>query len=340
MTTPHLPTGPLTLDEINKTLRDIIASLGISVGGSGSLTVSGNASISGTNTGDQDLSSLVVGPSSVTDGHLAVFDGITGKLIKDGGAVPSGNTLTKLSSGSKSSNFSLIVPMNNYVLASTFAETNGGTVIEALSFDVIAGNPLLGTEGIPITNPVGVINLTGEAGGQGNIPGVYSNGTLGVGATFTVDVGSMPLLYDDGNAVADGDRILFGGQTDATQNGIYTYVLATGVCTRATDYDQAAEILKGTYVWGNTLTTGSSNVYMVSTSPLIVGTDNIVFKKSVGINTGTVPISNSLATQSFPSPINGQSQDYKIVATSTSAGILPSWNTAVGTLVIYYAEYV
>ncbi len=30
----------------------------------------------------------VVGPASVTDGDLAVFDGTTGKLIKDGGAVP------------------------------------------------------------------------------------------------------------------------------------------------------------------------------------------------------------------------------------------------------------
>lgn len=30
----------------------------------------------------------VVGPSSATDGNLAVFDSTTGKLIKDGGAVP------------------------------------------------------------------------------------------------------------------------------------------------------------------------------------------------------------------------------------------------------------
>ncbi len=33
----------------------------------------------------------VVGPSGASDGHLAVFDGATGKLIKDGGAVPSGS---------------------------------------------------------------------------------------------------------------------------------------------------------------------------------------------------------------------------------------------------------
>lgn len=32
----------------------------------------------------------VVGPASATDGNLAVFDGTTGKLIKDGGAAPTG----------------------------------------------------------------------------------------------------------------------------------------------------------------------------------------------------------------------------------------------------------
>jgi hypothetical protein len=34
----------------------------------------------------------VTGPSSATDGHLAVFDGTDGKKIKDGGAVPSGSS--------------------------------------------------------------------------------------------------------------------------------------------------------------------------------------------------------------------------------------------------------
>mgnify|MGYP001236458252 CR=1 FL=1 len=32
----------------------------------------------------------VTGPSDATDGHLAVFDGATGKLLKDGGAIPAG----------------------------------------------------------------------------------------------------------------------------------------------------------------------------------------------------------------------------------------------------------
>lgn len=34
----------------------------------------------------------VVGPASATDGNLVVFDGATGKLVKDGGPVPSGGS--------------------------------------------------------------------------------------------------------------------------------------------------------------------------------------------------------------------------------------------------------
>lgn len=40
----------------------------------------------GTSTGI-NLAPYVVGPSSAVDGHLAVFDGTTGKLIRDGGAL-------------------------------------------------------------------------------------------------------------------------------------------------------------------------------------------------------------------------------------------------------------
>ena len=38
----------------------------------------------------------VVGPSTAVDGHLAVFDGTTGKTLKDGGAVPAGGSFTAL----------------------------------------------------------------------------------------------------------------------------------------------------------------------------------------------------------------------------------------------------
>lgn len=55
----------------------------------------------------------VVGPASATDGHLAVFDGTTGKLIKDGGAVPaagSGNIgYLNVPSQSKSADYTAVL---------------------------------------------------------------------------------------------------------------------------------------------------------------------------------------------------------------------------------------
>jgi hypothetical protein len=45
---------------------------------------SGNTLVGGNPAGTGN----VVGPGSAVDGHLTVFDGVTGKLIKDGGAVP------------------------------------------------------------------------------------------------------------------------------------------------------------------------------------------------------------------------------------------------------------
>jgi len=41
----------------------------------------------------------VVGPTGAIDGHLAVFDGTTGKLIKDGGAIPSGTIAVETPTG-------------------------------------------------------------------------------------------------------------------------------------------------------------------------------------------------------------------------------------------------
>jgi hypothetical protein len=60
-------------------------------GAGGTISVSGGTatlSITGGTAGTGD----VVGPASAVDGHLAVFDTTTGKLIKDGGAVPAGSS--------------------------------------------------------------------------------------------------------------------------------------------------------------------------------------------------------------------------------------------------------
>lgn len=70
-----------------KAIKDAHNVPSVAPGTSGNVMKSdGTDWVSGTVAGTGD----VVGPASAIDGHLAVFDSTTGKLIKDGGAVPGG----------------------------------------------------------------------------------------------------------------------------------------------------------------------------------------------------------------------------------------------------------
>ena len=106
----------------------------------------------------------------------------------------------------------------------------------------------------------------------------YSNGTAGVGATlsgsgtFTVD-GFTPVVTD---------RVLIKDQASAVQNGAYTVtsVGASWVLTRATDYDESAEIAPGDSFVINYGTTLANTLWVQDTNdPIVIGTDGITFSQ-------------------------------------------------------------
>lgn len=111
---------------------------------------------------------------------------------------------------------------------------------------------------------------------------VYANGVLGVGATLT-NAGAMAALSLDGVSVAVGNRVLVKNQASTFQNGIYTVtVVGSGavnwVLTRATDYDQAAEIAEDQIVLVNQGTVSAGLAYQeTSPGPFTMGTSAITF---------------------------------------------------------------
>jgi len=80
----------------------------------------------------------------------------------------------------------------------------------------------------------------------------YSNGTAGVGATITGSAsGALPSI--DGVTLTAGDRILVKNQSTASENGVYVVTqLGDGsnpfILTRATDCDEAAELVEGKFI--------------------------------------------------------------------------------------------
>ena len=110
----------------------------------------------------------------------------------------------------------------------------------------------------------------------------YANGALGVGATLT-NSGAMAALTLDGVTLAAGNRVLIWNQAAQAQNGIYTVTtVGSGavnwVLTRATDYDQAAEIAQGQVVMVQEGTLyGGKSFQQIAPGPFTMGTTSIIF---------------------------------------------------------------
>jgi len=137
--------------------------------------------------------------------------------------------------------------------------SSGGTVTS-----VTATSPLFSTGGTTpnislLVNP----NVSVNAASTGALTGTYNNGTLGVGATFTV-TGTLNTM--DGVTLAVGDTVLLKDQSSSFQNGVYTVtsIGASAVLTRATWFDTSAKIRPGlsVYVLG-----GSTNLRRTLSTP-------------------------------------------------------------------------
>ena len=131
----------------------------------------------------------------------------------------------------------------------------------------IANAPLAGTDGVNKDyadniaagfDPKGSVKLATT----GVLPAcVYVNGLAGVGATLTSSVNqALTTTLIDGTStyvLAVGDRLLIKNQATASQNGIYSVTSlgsgsSTWVLTRTSDFDIAAEISGGAFMFTET----------------------------------------------------------------------------------------
>lgn len=114
----------------------------------------------------------------------------------------------------------------------------------------------------------------------------YDNGASGVGATIT-NAGAQAALSIDGVTMAVSDRVLVKDQATAAENGVYTVTdIGSGatnwVMTRATDYDQAADVVQYGVLLSDTGTTNAGLLWQeTGPGPFTMGTTNIVFTQFV-----------------------------------------------------------
>ena len=115
----------------------------------------------------------------------------------------------------------------------------------------------------------------------------YSNGSSGVGATFTA--GSTGAVTIDGVATATtGERVLVKNEADAEENGIYQVSTASGVgvtlvLTRVTDFDVAADMKSGAFVFVQKGTANAdAGFVMTQDAAITVGTTAVTWSQFSG----------------------------------------------------------
>lgn len=138
--------------------------------------------------------------------------------------------------------------------------------------------------------------------------GTYSNGTSGVGATFTVTATGTTTI--DGHVLAANELVLATAQASAFQNGLYVVTTAGAsgiatVLTRHTDMDQAAEFSGAFVAVGSKGASNLNSLWLANPSGAVtVGTTSIPFTElnratdltqgtGISISGNTVSIENS-----------------------------------------------
>lgn len=194
----------------------------------------------------QDIANLipagsgdVVGPASATDGAPVLFNGTTGKLIKNSTPTGTGNPVLATSP-----------TLSNPVVGTQSPADNSQ---KAASTAYVDSAIIAATAGLKWKQPVRVSSTV-----AGTLATSFENGDT-----------------MDGVVLATGNRILLRHQADATENGIRV-VAASGAPARAIDADTSVE-LEGAVVAVQEGTSNANTTWTQTTDDIILGTSNIVW---------------------------------------------------------------
>jgi hypothetical protein len=131
----------------------------------------------------------------------------------------------------------------------------------------------------------------------------YNNGSSGVGATLTF-VGAIPDISGVTLTIGTDQRLVVKNQVNPLENGIY-FKSASNVLTRATDYDNPAEVVAGSFTNITEGDLAGQFFFQQTTGTITIGTTDLVFGLLAVINAGPGTVLTGPNTIGLPDLLAG-----------------------------------
>jgi len=118
----------------------------------------------------------------------------------------------------------------------------------------------------------------------------------------------------DGITLTEGMRVLVNGQTTQSQNGIYV-IQATGGPVRAADFDTAAEVDSGDFIFVSSGNNYANTGWVQTLRPATIGTDAISFTQFSGAGTYLAGAGLTLTGSTFSADVTPTSGNASLINT-------------------------
>lgn len=119
------------------------------------------------------------------------------------------------------------------------------------------------------------------------VEGLHVHASVATATTANIADLADPPAAIDGVTLTDGMRVLVKNQTAPAENGIYVYDLATTALVRSSDYNTAAEIDSGDFVFVSGGSTYADTGWVQTETITTLGTDPISWTQFSGAGTYT-----------------------------------------------------
>lgn len=161
----------------------------------------------------------------------------------------------------------------------------GTTDSQTISNKTLGSN--LDADGFTVSNLAEPVNAS-DAATKGYVDsvaeGLHVHESVRVATTANIDLSGAETI--DGVSLSNGDRVLVRAQTEPAQNGIYV-VNTAGSWSRAEDYNTAAEIDAGDFVFVTSGTTYGGTGWVQTAIVSTLDNDHIVWDQFSGAGTYT-----------------------------------------------------